>query len=205
MDLHFLLQKLQLDVKHKKAHLQHTKKLIPKLHEEIKKLDVTDTADTTKYVSGVSETDGKISVSRTEFSPSVSVTNTENVVPSISITVAGNNSSAIALPTASSTNYGVVQLTSTYSNLDNTKAITGMGVSNALGTLSNVYVSLETYNQLKADYDALKADYDAFKINHDAFKTGYDTFKAKVESFLNEKYPAGEGELGFAGWTTPAE
>lgn len=251
------------------------------IENEIKKLDVTDTADTTKYVSGVSETDGKISVSRSEFSPSVAITNTENVVPSMTITVAGNKSSAQALPTASTTNYGVVQLTSTYSNLDATKAITGAGLSNAFGTLavtdsaeatkyvsgvsqsngkitvnresfnpsvsisaengavpsigitvagnnatavafptastnaygaakltstftsddntlaitgvgvqsaldtlSNKYVALETYNQLKSEYDA---------------------FKAKVESFLNEKYPAGEGEPGFAGWTTPTE
>ena len=84
----------------------------PKLvNAAIAELDFTDTADSTKFVSAVNETDGIVSVSRESFNPSVNIlTGTNEVGPTISVTVAGNTSAGTSIPTATTNVYGVTIL-----------------------------------------------------------------------------------------------
>lgn len=92
-------------------------------------LDVSDTADSTKYVSAVSETNGKIAVSRAAFSPSITVTSGDSSnAPKINVTVAGNSGTAQALNTATTGVYGVTKLSSASSANEEGLAATPKGV-----------------------------------------------------------------------------
>lgn len=95
----------------------------------INALDVSDTADNTKYVSAVSETNGKISVSRESFSPSITITSGDaNSAPKVNVTVAGNSGTAQSLNTATASAYGVTKLSSVSSTTEESIAATPKGV-----------------------------------------------------------------------------
>jgi len=85
----------------------------------IETLDYSDTADATKYVSAVSETNGKISVTRASFNPSISWenftdVNNNNVIRPKIITSIGNGNTVETVPSfASVSSYGVTRLTNT--------------------------------------------------------------------------------------------
>ena len=99
-------------------------------------LDKSDTADSTKYVSAVSEADGKITVSRELFSPSVSISQgTSSAGPAVGISVAGNSSVQVNIPAATTSLYGVTKLSSTSSSTAESVAATPKGVWNAINTL----------------------------------------------------------------------
>ena len=92
-------------------------------------LDKSDTADSTKYVSAVSEADGKITVSRELFSPSVSISQgTSSAGPAVGISVAGNSSVQVNIPAATTSLYGVTKLSSTSSSTAESVAATPKGV-----------------------------------------------------------------------------
>ena len=102
-------------------------------------LNVSDTADSTKYVSSVSESGGKITVARESFSPSLTLTaGTTANAPKIKTTVAGNVSTDIELTKASvGTNgvYGVTRLSSAINSSDETVAATPKAVKDAIESL----------------------------------------------------------------------
>ena len=102
-------------------------------------LNVSDTADSTKYVSSVSESDGKITVARESFSPLLTLTaGTTANAPKIKTTVAGNVSADIELTKASvGTNgvYGVTRLSSAINSSDETVAATPKAVKDAIESL----------------------------------------------------------------------
>lgn len=99
----------------------------------INALNVSDTADNTKYVSAVSENKGKISVSRVAFNPTVSISAGNNTsAPGIAVNVSGASSSVQYLTKAAVGVYGVTKLSSTVSNSEETLAATPKGVSAAV-------------------------------------------------------------------------
>jgi len=102
-------------------------------------LNVTDTADSTKYVSGVSETKGKISVSRATFSPSITwtdaVAGTNNAKPTINISVAGNAATAQTPNEASTTVYGITKLSNDINSTSEVLAATPKAVKDAIESL----------------------------------------------------------------------
>ena len=106
---------------------------------EINALDVTDTAESGKYVSTVSETNGQIAVTKASFNPSVTVTQGDAInAPTINITVGEVSGTAQGLPAATITNIGVVKLDSNSNSGSKTKedvAVTPKGVWAAIGTL----------------------------------------------------------------------
>ena len=102
----------------------------------INALDVSDTADSTKYVSAVSEANGKISVSRASFSPSITVTAGDaSNAPKINVTVAGNSGTAQSIGTATTAVYGATKLSNDSSSTEESLAATPKGVWTAINTL----------------------------------------------------------------------
>lgn len=105
----------------------------------INALDVTNSAENGKYVSTVSEADGKISVTKASFSPSVTVAQgtTADDVPTINITVAGTSGTAQAIPAATTSSVGVTKLNSTPNNADEATAATPKLVATAISNAVN--------------------------------------------------------------------
>ena len=99
-------------------------------------LNVSDTIDNTKYVSGVSEADGKITVSRNTFSPAVTIgAGTASATPTVKITIAGNNSSAQSITMATTGVYGATKLSSTSSSSEQGLAATPKLVYDSIAAL----------------------------------------------------------------------
>lgn len=132
---------------------------------KVNNLDVSDTADSTKYVSEVDQTNGKIAVTRAEFNPSVSLGDgTDSAGPTIAISVAGNSTAATPIPKATTAKHGVTILTSTVDTTTETKAITPKGVSAAITALDlpNTYLKLNGTNNMGADVNIIAGDTDKF-------------------------------------------
>lgn len=92
-----------------------------KITAAINALDVSTTANTTKYVSNVNQTDGKISVTFTEFSPAIAFSDLTST-PKVTITVGGNSGNC-NVQKADTSNYGFTKLTNSISD-STTTAIT---------------------------------------------------------------------------------
>jgi len=94
---------------------------------------VTDSADSSKYVSAVSESKGKISVSRASFNPTVTISNgaTSDDTPTVSISVAGNSATAVAMPSATTSSYGVTKLSNATNSISESIAATSKAVKAA--------------------------------------------------------------------------
>ena len=102
----------------------------------INELDVSDSAVSGKYVSTVSETNGKISVTKENFSPSVTIgAGTSSATPTVSITVGGASSTAQSITKATTGLFGATKLSSTSSKTEEGLAATPKGVWAAIGTL----------------------------------------------------------------------
>lgn len=132
---------------------------------KVNNLDVTDTADSTKYVSEVDQTDGKIAVTRAAFNPSVSLGDgTDSAGPTIAISVAGNSTAATPISKATTAKHGVTILTSTVDTTTETKAVTPKGVSAAITALDlpNTYLKLNGTNNMGADVNIIAGDTDKF-------------------------------------------
>lgn len=100
--------------------------------DAIDALDVTDTAVSGEYVSQVSETNGKISVSRIALSPSISITAGNGTdAPKVNITVGGVSGTAQAITKASTSVYGVTKLSSSTSSTSTSLAATPAAVKAA--------------------------------------------------------------------------
>lgn len=106
------------------------------VQDTINLLDVSDTADSTKYVSGVSEANGKITVSRESFSPTLTLTpGTASDAPKFKVTVAGNSDTDTEMSKASTSIYGATKLSSSPSASEETLAATPKGVQEAINLL----------------------------------------------------------------------
>ena len=95
---------------------------------------VDDEAKDGAFVTSVSEKHGKITVTRTDLKPSVTIgAGTVNTAPTIQVTVNGKTSGdPVALTMASTEVYGVVKLTNQFISSDNTLAITGQALQAAI-------------------------------------------------------------------------
>lgn len=112
------------------------------VQEAINLLDVSDTTDSTKYVSGVSETDGKITVSRADFSPSLTLTDgTSDTAPKVKVTVATNTSADITLTKATTSVFGVTRLSNAIDSTDENTAATSKAVKDAIESLDITQIS----------------------------------------------------------------
>lgn len=97
---------------------------------------VTDTAKTGEFVSSVSETHGKIEVSRIALEPSITIgAGTADNAPTVNVTVNTKSGTAQALTIATTGVYGVTKLTSEYSSTSSNLAMTGAAVNAAIATL----------------------------------------------------------------------
>lgn len=97
---------------------------------------VTDTAKTGEFVSSVSETHGKIEVSRVALEPSITIgAGTADNAPTVNVTVNTKSGTAQALTIATTGVYGVTKLTNEYSSTSNNLAMTGTAVNAAIATL----------------------------------------------------------------------
>lgn len=179
---------------------------------KINALDVSDTADGTKYVSAVSETDGKISVTRASFSPSVSITaGTGSAAPKVNISVAGNNGTAQPITTASTSVYGVTKLSSTVSN-DNTTAVTPAAVADAISANTGDYISnngqpftsVQELNTYTAQHpgEITNNDY-AIVTGTESGNVYYDRYKATVSGSTvtwSKEYRINNSSFSTAQW-----
>ena len=107
------------------------------VRKAIENLDYADTADSQKYVSEVDEVDGKISVSRVAFNPTLNLTDgTTDNAPKLNVNIAGNAmANPIELTKAGEGEngvYGVTRLSNTPSALVENMAATPKGVQNAI-------------------------------------------------------------------------
>lgn len=103
---------------------------------------VSDAAITGQYVSSVSQTNGKIAVGHTAFSPSISITaGTGSDAPKINVTVNTKSGTAQALTKATTEVYGVTKLSSGVSSTEEGLAATPKGVKAAIDAISNFPVS----------------------------------------------------------------
>lgn len=127
-------------------------------------LNQSDTADSTKYVSAVSETDGVITVSRESFSPTITWTNAEEGVnnnkPTINISVAGNSATTQPPNEASTTVYGITKLSSAIDSNSEILAATPKAVKDAIESLD-----VDNLNSGDTGYDANKAHITGFAAN----------------------------------------
>ena len=102
---------------------------------------VEDTAVTGEFVSSVSETHGKISVSRVALTPSITIgAGTADAAPSVNVTVNSKSGTAQALTIATTGVYGVTKLTADYSSTSTNLAMTGAAVNKAFETLTTAGV-----------------------------------------------------------------
>lgn len=91
------------------------------LTSRIDGLDVTDTAVTGEFVSEVDQSNGKISVSRVAFAPSITITDgTSSDAPKVNVTVNSKSGTAQALTKASTSVYGVTKL---YNGIDSPSTV----------------------------------------------------------------------------------
>lgn len=153
-------------------------------------LNVSDTADSTKYVSSVSESGGKITVARELFSPSLTLTaGTIANAPKIKTTVAGNVSADIELTKASvGTNgvYGVTRLSSAINSSDETVAATPKAVKDAIESLGNV-ATLDENGRVPASQLPSYVD-DVLEGTLATFPSSGETGKIYVDTSTNTSY-----------------
>lgn len=94
--------------------------------------NVTDTAVTGEYVSSVSQSSGEISVSRTAFSPSITIgAGTSSAAPTVNVTINGKSGTAQSITTASTNVYGVTKLSSATNSTSTSLAATASAVKSA--------------------------------------------------------------------------
>lgn len=99
-------------------------------------LDVSDAAVTGQFVSEVDQTDGKISVTRADFAPSITITaGTASAAPKVNVTVNSKSGTAQSITTATTGLYGVTKLSSTSSASEEGLAATPKGVWAAIDTV----------------------------------------------------------------------
>ncbi len=154
---------------------------------EIAKLDVSDTIDATKYVSGVSETDGKISVTRNSFSPSIAISSgTADNAPAVSVTVAGQSSSGTAIGKATASIYGVTKLTNTPSATETGLAATPKLVNDAIATgISNISVDdTAVSGQYISEIDQINGAIDITRANFSPAITKTSASADNTDSFV---------------------
>lgn len=180
--------------------------------EAIKELDVTDAAVAKQFVSAVSETDGKISVTRDTFSPSITITaGTSNAAPKVNVTVNGASGTAQSITTASTSVYGVTKLSSTVSN-DSTTAVTPAAVADAISTNAANYISnngqpftsVQELNTYTAQHpgEITNNDY-AIVTGIDSGNTYYDRYKATVSGSTvtwSKEYRINNSSFSTAQW-----
>lgn len=98
----------------------------------INALDVTDSAVSTQYVSSVSEANGKISVSRESFSPTITFNSgTADIGPTATISIAGNTATSGGIGSATTGVYGVTKLTNATNSTSESLAATAKAVKAA--------------------------------------------------------------------------
>ena len=98
---------------------------------------VNDTAVDGEFVNKVSESNGKISVTRTAFVPSVTINaGTNSDAPSVNITINGKSATAQSITKATTGVFGVTKLTSDFSSTSTDLAVNGTAVNAALNTLT---------------------------------------------------------------------
>lgn len=112
---------------------------------------VTDTAVVGEFVSQVSETHGKIAVTRVAIEPTVTIgAGTADNAPTVNVTINTKSATPQALTIATTGVYGVTKLTTEY-NADGTSlAVTGTSIKNALTTLTDAGKSNDAAQTIKS-------------------------------------------------------
>lgn len=103
--------------------------------DAINQLDSTVTVNNTGYITGITQTNGKLTTATTAaFEPSLSITAaTGNSAQELNLTVAGNTgASAITLATATTGVYGVTKLSDATDNTSSNIAATSKAVKDSL-------------------------------------------------------------------------
>lgn len=120
----------------------------------INALDVSDVAVDGQYVKQVTQTDGKITVTRADFAPSISITaGTSSAAPKVNVTVNTKSGTAQSITTATTGVYGVTKLSSTSSTSEEGLAATPKGVWAAIDTVK--YKVTQTADATNFEYPIL--------------------------------------------------
>ena len=120
----------------------------------INALDVSDAAVNGQYVKQVTQTDGKITVTRADFAPSISITaGTSSAAPKVNVTVNTKSGTAQSITTATTGVYGVTKLSSTSSTSEEGLAATPKGVWAAIDTVK--YKVTQTADATNFEYPIL--------------------------------------------------
>lgn len=118
----------------------------------INALDVNTVAVSGKYVSTVTQTDGKISVTKANFGPSVTISQgaTSNDTPTISIGVGGASATAKSLPAATISAFGVTKLSNATDSISEDLAATSAAVKAAYDLAASKTANTGTVTQITA-------------------------------------------------------
>ena len=140
-------------------------------------LDVSDSAVNGQYVKQVTQTNGKITVTRADFAPSISITaGTSSAAPKVNVTVNTKSGTAQSITTATTGVYGVTKLSSTSSTSEEGLAATPKGVWNAIDTVK--YKVTQTADANNAEYHILLKKDTTATDQTDTVK-----FNSKTENF----------------------
>ena len=116
------------------------------LTNTINGLDVTDNSVNGEFVNSVSQTNGKITVTRTAFAPSISITDgTSSAAPKVNVTVNGKSGTAQSITTASTSVYGVTKLSDSVSSDVSTTAATSKAVKAAYDLANGAVAKTATF------------------------------------------------------------
>ena len=122
------------------------------LTNTINELDVTDNSANGEFVNSVSQTNGKISVTRTAFTPSIEITDgTSNALPKINVTINGVSGTAKDITQATTGKYGVTKLSSSTSSSSEVVAATPKAVKAAYDLAAAAIAQTATF-----EYDLTK-------------------------------------------------
>ena len=124
------------------------------LTSRIDNLDVSDTAVAGEFVSEVDQSDGKISVSRVAFAPSITITDgTSSDAPKVNVTVNGKSGTAQTLTIATTGLYGVTKLSNATNSTAENVAATPKAVKAAYDLADAAVAKTATF-----EYDLTKAE-----------------------------------------------
>lgn len=128
------------------------------LTDRINGLDVTDSGVNGEFVNAVSQADGKISVSRTAFAPSITIgAGTSSKAPTINVTVNTKSGTAQELTKATTSVYGATKLSSATNSTSETLAATPKAVKAAYDLANAAVVAnaaITGATKCKITYDA---------------------------------------------------
>lgn len=131
------------------------------LTDTIGGLELTDSSVNGEFVNSVSQENGKITVSRTAFVPSISITaGTNSAAPKVNVTVNGKSGTAQSLTVATTAKYGVTKLSDAIDSDVSTTAATSKAVKTAYDLANDAIAQTAKFECDVTKVDTYETDLD---------------------------------------------